>query len=437
LIIKTFSSKKRKMGPHDPGYRSGDAYCLMLSQSFLPGGGGLEQFMHYVILGLMSNELGSVEVVCLSSGLFEEEFRFDQEYIVPVYRVRSKTFATTRRLNQKFNTLVGGSQRLTVVGKISMLIYACGSTLILFRSARRRVRSHTEGPIVVHCVSFSALLVAHAVRLTVPANIKVVFSNQFTYQRSGFELADGCIAWLLRRSAMVVNVSKYSAHRLITSFQLDPTRNRVAYSWMDIPEINSDLKKLLHEKFRGKVRILFVGRIVPEKGIDEIIALAQFIEANGLGSKYDITVVGDSAHEVLADLIKAAKDSACLNYVGRVNKPDLWRYYASHDIFLFPAQSDGEGCNRVIVEAYALGTPVVAPDYGAIKEMLQLFPVQALVSDTRPETLLNAIDDAVLRARNMGRDKLLRDSREVVTANFSSNNFDVYRDTYLELYSAP
>lgn len=91
-----------------------------------------------------------------------------------------------------------------------------------------------------------------------------------------------------------------------------------------------------------ELRVLFVGRPIPEKGIGVVRAIEQ-----GLKGK-DIK----------------------FTYVENVPYKDLPQYYQMADVVLVPSQYD-EGYSKVVIEAASCGCAIIASNRGALPEMIQ------------------------------------------------------------------
>lgn len=143
--------------------------------------------------------------------------------------------------------------------------------------------------------------------------------------------------------------------------------------------------------------LLYVGRIAPEKGLDD------FLRCSHPGSK---VVVGDGP--ALAAL---AARYPCAHFLGRKTGNDLAAAYAAADCFVFPSRSDTFGL--VMVEALACGVPVagypvqgpidiVGPvGRGRMNELL--FPIGAVDED---------LDAAITRALPCKREDCARHGAE-------------------------
>ena len=121
----------------------------------------------------------------------------------------------------------------------------------------------------------------------------------------------------------------------------------------------------------GRTNIAFVGRIIPNKKIDDLIrTFAVYQKAFNPRSR--LLLVGDHrGHERYYDRLQEMVRELRLDevvFTGQVDDDDLLAYYRSADLFL--CLSEHEGFCVPLQEAMALGIPVVAYDAGAVRETL-------------------------------------------------------------------
>lgn len=119
------------------------------------------------------------------------------------------------------------------------------------------------------------------------------------------------------------------------------------------------------------VRVLFVGRLVPEKGPD--LALEALAAARRAGRRVELTVAGakwwhgsEQPDEYTLRLRRLA-DEAGATMAGLVNRHELPALVRSHDVLLMPSRWP-EPCGLVQFEAMASGLAVIAGDRGGIPE---------------------------------------------------------------------
>ncbi len=117
---------------------------------------------------------------------------------------------------------------------------------------------------------------------------------------------------------------------------------------------------------------LFVGRLSPEKGIDTMLAAWRLKASNGLGEQIQnflgsLKIVGDGP---LADRVAmAAQEIPGVEWLGRQPQEQVQKLMQNAKMLVFPSVWY-EGFPMVIVEAYALGLPVVASNLGSLSSLV-------------------------------------------------------------------
>ena len=96
---------------------------------------------------------------------------------------------------------------------------------------------------------------------------------------------------------------------------------------------------------QGKPVLLNVGRVSPEKGLDDFCSLDK--------NKYDLVLVGDGP-----DLDRLKQKYPYVKFLGALTGEALYKAYQDSDCFVFPSKSDTFGI--VMIESMAVGTPVAA-----------------------------------------------------------------------------
>lgn len=112
------------------------------------------------------------------------------------------------------------------------------------------------------------------------------------------------------------------------------------------------------------VGVCFVGRLVPTKGLPELLAAYRTL-AQGVGGQSWLAVIGDGpmASEVAA---WAAGTEQRVVLPGAVPHEDVGHWLRASDILVLP--SHNEGLPNVILEAMACGLAVLATSVGGIPE---------------------------------------------------------------------
>ncbi|MDQ0033397.1 glycosyltransferase involved in cell wall biosynthesis [Variovorax boronicumulans] len=109
--------------------------------------------------------------------------------------------------------------------------------------------------------------------------------------------------------------------------------------------------------------VLFLGWVIPEKGIDELLSAWDRIRPKG----WRLDLVGSYSTAYRDQLIEK-HDAKNVNFLGELPHGVAMQHLASCDLFVLPSYS--EGFPNVVVEAMALGRAILATNVGAIPEML-------------------------------------------------------------------
>jgi glycosyltransferase involved in cell wall biosynthesis len=137
----------------------------------------------------------------------------------------------------------------------------------------------------------------------------------------------------------------------------------------------------------GPVRLLYVGRLTYQKGVDV------FIQAlNRLDSKiqFQVEIVGDgNARPPLERMVQRFGLVDRLHFTGWLNRAEIPQRYQQADIFVLPSRD--EGMANVILEAMASGLPVIATSIAGNRELVQHGKNGLLVRPDDPEQLADAL----------------------------------------------
>lgn len=109
--------------------------------------------------------------------------------------------------------------------------------------------------------------------------------------------------------------------------------------------------------------ILFVGRLVESKGIDELLEAVAALEG-----RQELHFVGRGQRDRVRDRAATLGIADAVVCHGEIPHPDLPAYYAGADVFCLPSHEESFGMANV--EAMACGLPVVTTDLEGIKSYL-------------------------------------------------------------------
>ncbi|MBT9314739.1 glycosyltransferase [Leptothoe spongobia TAU-MAC 1115] len=121
-----------------------------------------------------------------------------------------------------------------------------------------------------------------------------------------------------------------------------------------------------------KLNIGFLGRIVPEKGIDLMLKAAQQMKQQNLA--FEITICGSGpAQEDLEAMAKDLDVEDCVRWLGAVTHEQVPAEMAKFDVLVLPSRSVNtwkEQFGHVLIESMAIGIPTVGSTCGEIPNVI-------------------------------------------------------------------
>ncbi|WP_409228223.1 glycosyltransferase family 4 protein [Gudongella sp. SC589] len=212
--------------------------------------------------------------------------------------------------------------------------------------------------------------------------------------------------------------SNYIKDRVLTIKNSDASKIFVNKNCTDPTVFNRELYLDYVQEFKNKyniknneVVILFTGRIIPEKGIAELI---QAVKKSSNKYKIKLLIVGSkwfsnnkksSFEKYLESICTSIEDQ--IIFTGYVPYQELPKIHAISDIAVVPSIWE-EPAGRVVIEAEASGIPVIVTDAGGISDYIN--PKSSIVVnrddkfvDNLSEAINKLIEDKALRTQ-MGMD---------------------------------
>lgn len=155
---------------------------------------------------------------------------------------------------------------------------------------------------------------------------------------------------ILRRAGVVVVFSDEQRSVIASRHRVDPDRIAVVPNGVDESFRYTGVRSL-----SKKPRLLFVGRLTVQKNVSLLLRALE-----GVSDRFETVLVGDGALE--AELRQVVDDLRLHNvhFHGRADGAELRDLYRQADVFVLP--SEREGLPLVLLEAMAMGLPIVATD---------------------------------------------------------------------------
>jgi len=135
--------------------------------------------------------------------------------------------------------------------------------------------------------------------------------------------------------------------------------------------------------------ILYVGRLEPVKGVRYLVEAVRILIDKGLRN-IKVLIVGDGSEKrYLEELVEKLGLEDYIVFVGRVPHDKIPEYMASADLFVLPSLSEGFGI--VVLEAMAMGLPIIASRVGGLPWIIKDGDNGFLVEPRNPHEIAEKI----------------------------------------------
>jgi len=232
--------------------------------------------------------------------------------------------------------------------------------------------------------------------------------------------------WALRRADRVICVSEALAGKVI-ELGVPCKRVTVIHNGVDTDKFHPGPPRP-----RGH-RLLWVGRLSPEKGLKYLIEALPLVRERV--PDVHLTLVGEgSQEEALRSQAEALGVADAISFAGPRPHDDIPELMRQADLFVLPSLNEGFGI--VLIEAMASGLPIVASDTGGIPEIVEHGRTGVLVPPGESDSLAWAIME-VLRDGARTTEMVEGALAEVHKRFSSAAQVRAYERVYGELVGAP
>lgn len=275
-------------------------------------------------------------------------------------------------------------------------------------------------PDVLHCYSFTAELWGAIATRLLPASERptLITSVRGTYEwysANQWRMKH----WASQRSQGIISNSREGAEYAARQMGLPMSRFSIVHNGVEVPEPPADAVAALRKEYTApppdgqadapfETLLLFVGRLVEHKNLPRLLDAFGRVAAERPHVRL-LLVGGGPLHDTLAARIRDLKLDERALLLGE--RSDVAALMKAADLLVAPSLR--EGMSNVILEAMALGLPVLATRVGGTPEVIEDGRHGVLVDPTDTQALADAmlqlIDDPVRRQAigQAGRQKVL------------------------------
>jgi glycosyltransferase involved in cell wall biosynthesis len=292
-------------------------------------------------------------------------------------------------------------------GRLWQVFYFAEATMLWSECRRRGIRH-----IHVHLANAAADLALIATHIGNAAEPEQPWSWSFT-MHGPTEFADlghYRLAEKLRDARFVVCISDFARSQLMALSEPE-TWDRLEVVHVGIP-VDQFTRSSAPAAAERHPTILYIGRLVPEKGQAVLLEAAALLARRG--HPVEVTLAGEGA--LRPELERRAERlgiAPLVSFLGAVSQDRLRDLYETASIFCLP--SFAEGVPVVLMEAMAMGLPVVSTRIAGIPELIENGVGGLLVAPGRADELADRLeslltDPALCRQLGTrGRETVLRE----------------------------
>lgn len=172
------------------------------------------------------------------------------------------------------------------------------------------------------------------------------------------------------------------------------------------------------KKNKKKFRFIFVGRIVGDKGINELVEA--FVRLNQEYTDTELTLVGKyekSLDPVKPETLKIIEDNPNIDACGPKYGDELLVEYMKSDCFVMPSYR--EGFPNTVIEAGAMGLPSVVTDINGSREIIVHGENGLIVPSKNTDILYEAMK--IILLDTAVREKMKVNARPLINTRFEKS----------------
>lgn len=383
-------------------------------------------------LGLIIRSHPRDEAACLVSGAVKNPFRLLQSLRSRVDVVGVVCADQTDRFTSHGYEVSGRSLGFLKLYVRTLLwnLVNLPAVLRLFRRAEVVQCHHPHfglgAALLRRCVFRDTLFVVKAHGTAVPE----LHANRYTGARAAVLRANSRLhrahdRVVLRCADVCVTSSDFQHHEMTSLYGVRPDRLRTAYNGYSPRYLQTDLTT--GRAAGAGPNLLFVGRVVPKKGLDHLLDIYEQVRHDVPGTRLTL-VLGSRSHiedpATFAMVEQRSRELGDCRLLFDLTEVQLFEEIAAADVGLVPSRGY-ESIPTVIFEMGAAGLPVFATWQWGIPEVL---PARFALSGETAEDAARVVDFVRTELPGWGRDTAAKD--------FAGYSYDELVQTYLDIYES-
>lgn len=224
---------------------------------------------------------------------------------------------------------------------------------------------------VLFCPSYTRPLISRGrVVVTTHDALPPLYPHLFSWKNRVFY--NPLYGWSARNASMVITVSKAAQKDISKCWGVPPSRIRVIYeaaAKVFRPETDRGKVEKCHKRVLGTLDpfFLFVGKLSGRRSMPVLFeSFSEF--KNRTAHPHKLVIIGTNLHNLpISEMLSRLGITEHVVYPGYVGDEDLNKLYNAADALVSPCEY--ETMSLPAMEAQATGTPVIAIDVEALREI--------------------------------------------------------------------
>lgn len=341
---------------------------------------------------------------------------------VPWFPLKSELFGSYREFaqipdkEQRFGIDIS-HPRYPLIPKIGMSLAPLLMAIATYRTARSFFREKPFQLIDAHYFypdGVAAALLGKWLGCPVVISARGTDINLFP----DYLLPRKMIVWAANNAGAIITVCQSLKDRLI-DLGVSEQKITVLTNGVDTELFQPGNKQALRKQHQIiQPTLLFVGNLIPLKGVDLIIQALTTLP------NYALIIIGEGPEKVnLEQLATTLQVMNRITFIKNISQAQLVDYYTMADILLLP--SSREGCPNVLLEALSCGTPVITTAVGGTPDIVSDPVAGVLIEQRNSDTLVSAIQYLF---SNMADTQTIRDyAQRFSWAPIVKHQIDIYQ----------
>jgi glycogen(starch) synthase len=201
-------------------------------------------------------------------------------------------------------------------------------------------------------------------------------------------MIDGLEWWMIYEAKLVIMCSNFMKREINDHFHLPHEKVSIIPNAIDTSEYNRDINKEAVRRRYGigpyERLVLFIGRLVPQKGVEHLIRAVPLIARHHGEARF--LIAGDGwSRSHLEGMAASTGHGSKIRFLGFIPDSERVELLMSADALVIPSIYEPFGI--VALEGMAAGVPIVASNVGGLSEIVEHDRTGMLAYKESPESI--------------------------------------------------